>query len=500
MAGIDARSLLARAVGAGLGGGQDLTVERTNWNRLGGSGKNVAIGGSLVGDGGDEAIWLRLKPYGEGDWGLSADVRVAGIAEVGVRVCLKRCNSSRLVTGVLPPLGATAGKDPLEEKVDGRNQRRTSSLGHGNKRDIPPLTLKLELISIQRGSCHAHDSLEKQSHTTAASAALSTECDDGSSSGYERSVDYSSSRGSSNERSEHPRQRISSSSSSGTSGTSSGTSSGSQSSLKNRNENADVSNGGSGGGSNSDHSEWSKRTDTTVVSSNSFAVENTKGAGKTGQRSSGRHLNNVDPCNDGDATGCQQEYQCDVRWCGKAIGGTRAPLVGLPTPRWEGQVFYLPLCEAETVCRGRMVAAKAFKNDTSFNDGDRGRAGGGGGSWNCFNRGARETGPEDEIPPPLLTITLNRLSLEANGGVPCKNSRENDRKVEHCPSSTGNLPWLAFLSGSVDPSAVGWAVLEAGDVLSMLGSQQVRVCQPRVESRIFPGCFVPDVFWSNGKT
>lgn len=49
-----------------------------------------------------------------------------------------------------------------------------------------------------------------------------------------------------------------------------------------------------------------------------------------------------------------------------------------------------------------------------------------------------------------------------------------------CGSAKDETPWSAFLSGLMHPVPVGRAVLEAGDVLSMLGSQQVRKIREQI--------------------
>lgn len=93
-------------------------------------------------------------------------------------------------------------------------------------------------------------------------------------------------------------------------------------------------------------------------------------------------------------------HQCEVTWCGRPVGGTSAPPAGLPVPRWEGQVFYLPLSAADTSSGG----ATETPTDDACTDGQSG--------------GRRAGYPLSadsgllQSPPPLLAVTLNR-----SGGV-----------------------------------------------------------------------------------
>lgn len=462
-AGVDARSLLAAAVGLG-GHGQVGMVEQTSRNRfIVGSGRNreekEACGG------GGNCLWLRLKPHGEDDWGLSADARVAGIVEVGIRVCLRRYYSSGVRAGALPPPGAPNGDDMSDAETDGTNELCMIDSGFGDIRDIPPLTLKLELISIQPGSClpgrkQRSGELSNMAMTVTAQGKCDDDCSPASS-------DYGSGEGSSvasasssSERRWRPKGRIIDEKDSGSSTRDGG-------SVQHESD-SEITDESSRGYSDSDVSKQSGRTDTTAASSIDFDTD--KGKGNPRRRSSCRDLNNVSYL-DYSGERASQQHLCEVTWCGETVGGTRAPLAGLPTPRWEGQVFYLPLCAATENSRTGTPAAAAEAATKEASKELRGtghQITGGGGSLEGGGVAACEPLPS------LLVVTLKRLSAGTGGVSPCKGLGRSQGGRTGCGSSANKAPWAAFVSGLIHPLPVGRAVLEAGDVLSMLGSQQVR--------------------------
>lgn len=466
-AGVDARFLLAAAVGLG-GERQGASAKQNRRDRFDGSGRNRNGEEACGGDDGGGRVWLRLKPYGVDDWGLSADARVAGIVEVGIRVGLERCNSSRVVAGALPPPGTPEGGESAQVEMEGTN-------GYGDIRDVPPMTLKLELISIQSGSCvpSIKDSSEERSRIATAVAPHGAESDDDSS---RASSDYASGEGSSygsessrststssSEKRRRPRDRSISEQNSGSS----------DSSAQSGRRNSETTDESSGGGSDNDVSKQSGRTCATATNSDDSNVNG--GSHKARRRSSGRGLKNgshLYDCGELD----KEQHMCEVTWCGETVGGTRAPLVGLPTPRWEGQVCYLPLCAAAN----EKTAAAASKqvNKDLYGAGHQIT---GGGCWaeeNLHRQGAGGQEEACESPAPLLVVTLNKLSSRTGGRFPCNGVNQEGRRG--CGSSADKTTWSAFVSGLIHPLPVGRAVLEAGDVLSMLGSQQVR---SRSESR-----------------
>lgn len=457
-AGVDARSLLAAAVGLGSGG-RVAKVKQKRRNRLVGSGKNPE-GKEACGDDG-EGVWLRLKPHGEDDWGLSADDRVAGIVDVGIRVCLRRCYASHVVAAALPPPGISEGEDTPQAEMEGTNELSNTSSGFGDIRDIPPLTLKLELISIQSGSCLPNlEDYEEQSRKGTAVAAHSIESDDDSSlasSDYGSGEVSGSASSSGSDRGRRPRGSRNSGSSS----------CGSTQPERHHSETTDES---SDGCSNSDASKQSTRTDTTAASSDGSDAD--EGKDKSRRRSSGRDLDKDSRLDDCVELG-KQQHLCEVTWCGETVGGTGAPMAGLPTPRWEGQVFYLPLCAAADNSRAGTSAAAASK-EAHRNLCGAGNQITGDGCWVEEGRHRHGAGGQEwarEPPPPLLMVTLNKLSRETGGRSPCKGGDQGGRT--RVGSTTDKTPWSSFVSGLIHPRPVGRVVLEAGDILSMLGSQQV---------------------------
>lgn len=132
---------------------------------------------------------------------------------------------------------------------------------------------------------------------------------------------------------------------------------------------------------------------------------------------------------------------CRVAWCGKVIGGTRAPQGGFPEPRWEGQVFYLPL-SASQICE--TLPTKGHRQPpASKRDGD------------ALGRRTRD----DEGHPPLLEITVGRLVAP---------------RLRRTPSNHKEAAWSSFVNAKRAPLLAGRVMLEATDLLSMLGTQQAR--------------------------
>ncbi|CAM9115968.1 unnamed protein product [Ectocarpus sp. 13 AM-2016] len=442
-AGVDARSLLAAAVGVGEEG----------------QGAMTAVGGGVTsrekpnaggfGDGGNEGFWLRISPYGEDDWGLSADMRVAGIAEVCIRVSLSRCISLSLGGGMLPPLGAVEGGAGSEvARFEKDDKVSSGKIQYEDSRDAPPLTLKLELISVQIDSNYPNQiSPSEDMHVRASAAEYGADDEDSSlATSDSNSGEDSASRSGSRSRD--------SSINSYCVGT--GTSGSTKTTSDHSGENDD------------EDSEWSGGTGRTATGSYASRVGNTIKDSTTerrtdGRRSRGRYVENDDDL----AERVQGQYQCDVEWCGVGMGGTWAQLAGLPTPRWEGQVFYLPLCAAATFSHGRTSEptadiGTAVDESWAQEHVSHGRTGEG---------GARQQ--QSNPSPSLLKITLNRISCGRGGPASCKGGKQDPRVDDGITAAQHRTRWSAFLCGLIQPSPVGRAVLEAGDILSMLGSQQV---------------------------
>ncbi|CAM9485772.1 unnamed protein product [Ectocarpus fasciculatus] len=436
-AGVDARSLLAAAVGVG----EDEQGAMTAGGGGGRSRGNRTAGG--FGDGGKEGIWLRLSPYGEDDWGLSADTRVAGIAEVCIRVILTRCFSLSSAGAMLPPLGVVGGGARSEDARFEKDDKVSSGrIRLEDSRDTPPLTLKLELISVQIDSNCLNKISGPDGMDVGASASAEYGTDDDNSSlatsASDSGEDSISTSGS--------RSRESS-----INGRSAGT--GTSGSTKTTSDHS--------GESDDDDSEWSRGT--TATGSHASRTGNMKERRTGGRRFRGRCLENNDDVEERE----QGQFQCDVEWCGDSVGGTRAQLAGLPSPRWEGQVFYLPLCAAATLSRGR----------TSESTADTGAAADE--SWAQDHVSHRQRGEggarqqQGNPSPSLLKITLNRISCGSGGPASCKGGKQDRRVDVGITAAQHRTQWSAFLCGLIQPSPVGRAVLEAGDILSMLGSQQV---------------------------
>lgn len=163
---------------------------------------------------------------------------------------------------------------------------------------------------------------------------------------------------------------------------------------------------------------------------------------------------------------------CEVTWCGEAIGGTRSPPGGCPIPRWEGQVFHLPL-SAMSCCSS---LAKTNANDCNSSTGRQAEEQRGPDK----NRRGGVRGEAESPRPPLLTVTLYKLvTLRDDRGrlYDCSAKRRNnsDRRDTSPNDRSVTLDaWSTFILGFSEPEPVARGVLEAGDVLCMLGSQQVR--------------------------
>ncbi|CAM9231022.1 unnamed protein product, partial [Hapterophycus canaliculatus] len=453
IAGVDARSLLASAVGVGERG-CSVAVSEANrrkscpgaWGKRGEEAEEEEE--EEESSKSEGVVWLRLRRKGECNWGLSADVRVAGITEVGIRACLRRYSTSSLVRVGMAGPGAGEGSDV--EKV--RNTELSEkNVGFGDD-DVPPLTLKLELISVRDGCHHMvrRCSSEEQAREAAITPVRNIGRDDDPSLA---STDDISEEGDSSSERRRCRRGCS------VDGERAGARN--DNSTSTRSYNSDPAERCCSGGSDSDGSEWSRETSTTVTSSDGNGTIADMDDGSIERRSIYRDVE-YDP---GTTEHRHVEYQCDVAWCGKAVGGTRARLSGLPVPRWEGQVFYLPLHAAGTYYHGGKSSSEA--RERGYGDAR--------GADSCFPhsfRGRENLREKTEPLSSLLAITLNKLSLDINGHIPCM--RDEDGEMGS-PGTTLRCrkPWSAFLSGIIDPIPVGRAVLEAGDVLSMLGSQQV---------------------------
>lgn len=165
---------------------------------------------------------------------------------------------------------------------------------------------------------------------------------------------------------------------------------------------------------------------------------------------------------------------CEVNWCGEVIGGTRSPLGGYPIPRWEGQVFHLPL-SAISRCSGPPTT-----NANDYNPSTRRRLEEQRGPFK--NRHQRVQGQAESPRPQLLAITLNKLVISKDDRAQdndcnSKGRNDSDRRDTYPNDRLVMLDaWSAFLSGFSEPQPVARTVLEADDVLCMLGSQQVRPC------------------------
>lgn len=456
MAGIDARSLLASSVGIGDGeysGAVEKASIRKSYVKPRGK-RNKEQGGREECGESEGVVWLRLRRRREGDRGLSADVRVAGIAEVGIRACLRRCPPSSFSRAGIARRGAAEEGGVEIERTD----QSITSVGFGHGDDIPPLTLKLELISVQDGwnamarSCSSEEAGRKAE--IAAVRDVGRDDDSSLAPTDDISEEGDSSSSSSSEKRRCHRGR-------GSDGDSIGTKS--EDNTRTGSDESDTWGRSNSGGSNSDGSEWSRGSNTTATSSSSNGATVHKDEGSSERRT-------IHPDADVAAFGTtehrQQEFQCNVAWCGDVVGGTRAPLTGLPTPRWEGEVFYLPLCAAGASSHDGKNAAETRESVFGGFRGD--------GSRIAQNFRGRKDGRENTKPmPPLLTITLNKLSSGAGGHTRCVRGEDGHTESPGLAARC-RTPWSAFLSGFIDPLPIARAELEAGDALSMLGSQQVK--------------------------
>lgn len=461
-AGIDARSLLAVAKADGKGKEEAAQTARKVFGSRTKRNKECSN------------LWLRLSQTMDG-WGSMAP-GVAGISEVGVRVYLRRCYSylggmasttgrdltveqSTLQTGAtdepshtrrgLQDVALTPWIERESNDFDERECRAGYHRDGGCEKVVngdPPLTLKLELISIENGGCGLSSS-HKMTREGKTNPALTKVGND----------DYSFLAAEGNDDTNgHRKLRRSDS------GTSSGDSNnGSKETASTHSNSSNTSDSGSGSGSNSDSSSGG----TGIATTNDGDT-----ADKDGARRPIRRQNNTSHPGNG-------KYHCGVHWCGEAVGVTRALPTGLPVPRWEGQVFYLPLCAAAYRSGCSPLAEEAVSKETK-RDG------------NHLRPSSSQRLLQDDLPhehgycgrgesaqsrPPLLTVTLNTLSLESDEDGSTREERDRCWQTSiRAPPTKEKSVWSAFLSGRIEPVPVGRAVLEAGDVLSMLGSQQVR--------------------------
>lgn len=414
-AGVDARSLLAAATGndsersAVHPASRTLVRSRTKRND------------------GHRALSLHLQQSEDGRGLLGT---VAGISDVSVRVCLHRQAIGRQ--------SSTATGSNLEKKSAGDDSGTTLAVQdtvltsrQNEENDDPPLTLKLELISVQYGNVSCRALADKQTGATTAPSDFNV---------YKHS--------------------------------------------KNIDERSDDDSEGSRESPSSGHRTLSSG-ESTFSSDSGMVTESTKGntQGQTKQA-----------CCIWDARKApmqDDQYYCDVRWCGESVGGTRAPPTGLPYPRWEGQVFYLPLFALDnrsaTMAGAAATALEPPPSDTVDQANHAGHH-----SWvqGRVLDGEEEKGTTDSVkaPPSPLVVTLGRLPADSLQGTDGRSPRgmasytalggpkgggKSDRVLVSAGDGKKQSPWSAFVTGLIEPVPVGRLVLEAGDVLSMLGSQQV---------------------------
>lgn len=484
--GVDARSLLAAATR----GEQEQDVSAHCPRGLDGSKAKCKQG--------RDTIWLQLA-QGVDEGGLSA-AAVAGITEVGIRVCLRRCvsfmrdSTSDVSTADLPKEESELDMTNAEELLNTRKKRLDiasrpwierggsdpkkgeSSVSYsGNHQygdfvdDGPPLTLKLELISVEksekRPTDHNRGLAEGKSHED-----MGQEDDD-----HHLAV-VAGAYGNDGDHRELFRSDSSTSTVINDSVGDGDASSNTSDSSGNNNSSSPSSTSCTSSNNNSSSNGRSSKTSTTATG-NGFLV-NTDHVTKTS-------------CIDL----TRGHHQCVVAWCGKNVGGTRAPPAGLPVPRWEGQVFYLPLCAAAS--RSDTVASAVTtesKEDYREDDNKPRVVADGWAQKHCpsaqYARGETITKP----PPPLLSVTLNRLPLRGGGCAPCWGGtdilrqghwrEDQDGSIASAATEENLSSWSAFLTGKIRPVPIARTVLEAGDVLSMLGSQQVQVYnRVRIRSR-----------------
>ena len=485
-ASIDARSLLAVAAGDGVPHSACFRPRRS-----------VRSSAAKYTSGRGE-ISLRLTRSKE-DWCLTE--ALAGITELTLRVCLRQCDAKSGSAQVLArqsEVTVTTKKTPAtllapESQRDLHRVRGKGSLSKNEcdcrhdglvDEDEPPLTLKLELISVQ----NPHEA----STNTLSSSTLHREKDLSESEGDDHRLsnrhrcgyfgdrDNSSvsrtneTGGSAVETTDINDSTIVTSDTYGDSGANTKTSTDTDvtksdnTSYSEASANSDsearsgMSTDNSASGTDMDSATGSmlQKSQTTFRSctpgtststiTSSVAVSGDKDVER---RSWNKELRDL-------------QYQCEVSWCGRSVGGTRAPLGGYPIHRWEGQVFYLPLCEAgdHIGTTSMPVASTAVVS----------RALGSGGNLGdevespSFEKVKQNTNDKDTLRsfPPLLAITLNKLGKSFIWG--------RDKQYKRQSS------WLRFVLGLEESVTVGRTVLEAGDVLGMLGSQQVTKWRKRV--------------------
>lgn len=468
-AGVNARSLLAVAANGG-GESQGLAAQYSR-GRVRLKGKRSK---------GQETIRLRLE-QSTGEWGL-AESRVAGITEISLSIRLWRC-ASLLNARLSEAEAAVLAAEKSELEAGGLNKASKSTIGfrenaltpwiereascfeystpkesHLDKKSCrecanenPPLTLKLELISVQ-----SREFSEDQHDSTMVS-------DDDGPLLFHPATGYSTSR------KHHEGNRSGSN-------TRSRTSDSTSCSSDTRSTNSSTSD--KGNSDNNRRSNINSSPDSNSSSNSRFVASRDHPK---------RSIHVQDKINDR----VHDQHQCQVQWCGEDVGGTCAPLTGFPAPRWEGQVFYLPLYAASyhtktPSAKTLAVTQTGEDNMRRFTNPQRWREG----SPKRQYRG-READPD--LLPPLLIVNLNRLSVLRGsrrlyqGAVDITlNGEKEDIQCRSTISGAGAQavpPWSAYVSGKIEPETVGRVVLEAGDVLGMLGSQQVRVVKVNLGRR-----------------
>ncbi|CAM9378295.1 unnamed protein product, partial [Choristocarpus tenellus] len=159
--------------------------------------------------------------------------------------------------------------------------------------------------------------------------------------------------------------------------------------------------------------------------------------------------------------------QCDVIWCGRKVGQTLDLPRGLPTPRWEGAVFYLPIGDIAAT-----VGTRNVPDDSQSGYGETGTAEGGLG--------------------PLLVISVNSAActpVEIDGDIGREGEGRGVAEALIHSKGVGNNDWeqgesyiqdkmrvwAAMVSGRAKISPWGQTSFHAGDILSVLGSLQTAV-------------------------
>lgn len=404
-AGLDSRSLLAVAAG-------DETLRPASYYRLRGITKPRS-----------GTVSLGLHRH-DGDRGVAS--AVSGITEVAFRVCLRRCDKD---------IHNKSGRDlaqeiqsiPWIEREREQFCGRKSFLGHCDDgelcgsidiEDEPPLTLKLEMISVQISCGVPPDKQSSEANLLREKQPL--ECD-----AYPFIGDGDS-------------EHLCLFSESSTSHT-----------VDSKTHTVASDDNASGTGAEFSRGSFTKESSTTRDSCDNMQNIIHSGNKDAEQKSWDK----------GDAPQDSQ-YQCEVSWCGQSVGGTRAPLRGLPVPHWEGQVVYLPLWTAGISAGTASIPARDISRNVHQGGYPVEK------DWQGTRKGLSQKSEKhhDTIRsrlPPLLKVTLNELtkgSLRGRDGLSCEEAS----------------PWMAFTLGLKEPVPVGQVILEAGDILGMLGSQQVQ--------------------------